>query len=363
MLSYILILAAIALLVGGVLFVVTGWSGSPDDSVVAISDLEEFQAWTAAPSRERKIVQESPPESPPGPPFIQRQEVSQRYPEKIASLELQLQALEKTMAGKAAADQDRIVQLTYENNKLKKQVEEREAAFQRLTIDIDAAKKDYEQLLSQEGSKADDLQKDIARLAQEKEELLLKKDQESISKVTQLETEIAAARQADADREAQFNETLSRLQAENQGLLEQGQENQKQVERLRSNIELMQKINNQKLNEANEAMHRLEVQRSERDRIQQELLDKQLSQALAEVGEFKKEREQLRQAHDGLERDFTKIKDMNTYLLEKEKLLQYELTKERAQSLGLERICEDFNIQIDEMAKSGKIRRCKPVTF
>ena len=165
--------------------------------------------------------------------------------------------------------------------------------------------------------------------------------------------ELAAARQADADRQAQFNDTLTRLKAENQSLLEQGQESQKQIERLRGNIELMQKINNQKLNEANEAMHRLEIQRSESDRIQQEFLDKQLSHALAEVGEFKKEREQLLQAHDGLERDFTKIKDMNTYLLEKEKLLQYELTKERAQSLGLERICEDFKIQIDEMAKSG----------
>ena len=35
-------------------------------------------------------------------------------------------------------------------------------------------------------------------------------------------------------------------------------------------------------------MHRLEIQRSESDRIQQEFLDKQLSHALAEVGEFKK---------------------------------------------------------------------------
>jgi hypothetical protein len=75
------------------------------------------------------------------------------------------------------------------------------------------------------------------------------------------------------------------------------------------------------------------------------------------VGEFKKEREQLLQAHNGLEQDFTKIKDMNTYLLEKEKLLQYELIKERAQSLGLERICEDFKVQIDETAKSGVTNR------
>ena len=353
MLSYLLILAALALLVGGVIFVITGWSGSPDDAVVAIADLEEFKAWTSAPSYEKKAALESTPESPPTAPVAQKQEIPKGYPEKIADLESQLHALEETMAGKAAVDQDKITQLTYENNKLRKQAQEREAEFSRLTVEIEAAKKAYEHLLAQEGLKAEDFQKNIARLAQEKEELSLKKDQESISKVSELEVELAAARQADAGRQAQFNDTLTRLKAENQSLLEQGQENQKQIERLRGNIELMQKINNQKLNEANDAMHRLEIQRSESDRIQQEILDKQLSQALAEVGEFKKEREQLLQARDGLEQDFTKIKDMNTYLLEKEKLLQYELTKERAQSLGLERICEDFKIQIDEMAKSG----------
>lgn len=357
MLSYLLILAALALLVGGVIFVVTGWSGSPDEAVVAISDLEEFRTWTTAPSWERKIVQESSPESPPGPPITQKKEVSPGYPEKIAGLELQLRALEEAMAGKAAVDQDTITRLTYENNKLKKQVGERESEFHRLTGEIDAAKKAYEELLAQEGSKAEDFQKNIARLTQEREELLLKKDQESISKVSQLEAELASLRQADAGREAQFSETLARLKTENQGLLEQGQESQKQIERLRANIELMQKINNQKLNEANEAMRILQIQKSESDRIEHELLDKKLADALAEAGESRKEREQLRQAQEGLERDFAKIKDLNTYLLEKEKLLQYELTKERAQSLGLERVCEDFKIQIDDMAKSGVTNR------
>ena len=357
MLSYLLILTAAALLVSGVFFVITGWSGFPDDAVVAIADLEEFKAWTSAPSYAKKVALESIPESPPTAPAAQKQEILKGYPEKLTDLEIQLHALEETMVGKAAVDQDKITQLTYENNKLKKQVQEREAEFSRLTVEIEAAKKAYEQLLAQEGAKAEDFQKNIVRLAQEKEELLLKKDQESILKVSELEAELAAARQADTDRQSQFKDTLMRLKAENQSLLEQGQESQKQIERLQDYIELMQKSNNQKLSEANEAMHRLEIQRNESGRIQQELWDKQLSLALAEVGEFKKERERLLQSHDGLERDFTKIKDMNTYLLEKEKLLQYELAKERAQSLGLERICEDFKIQIDETARFGVTNR------
>src|SRR3989344_2611960 len=357
MLSYILILAAIALLVGGITFVVTGWLGSPDEAVIAIADLEEFKAWTSVPSYKKKSAPDPASESSLAAPVAQKQKIIKGYPEKIAELESQLRALEETMAGKAAADQDTITRLTYENNKLKKQAEERGAESGRITVGIEAARKAYEQLLAQEGSKAEEFHKNIARLAQEKEELLLKKDAESAAKVSRLESELAAAREADVDRRAQFNATLTRLKAENQGLLEQGQESQKQIERLRANIELMQKINNQKLNEANEAMRILQIQKSESDRIQHELLDKKLADALAEAGGFKKEREQLLQADSGLERDFTKIKDINAYLLEKEKLLQYELAKERAQSLGMERICEDFKIQIDEMAKSGVANR------
>ena len=357
MLSYLLILVAIAFLLGGIVFIVSGWFGSSDEAVVAISDLEEFRSWTAAPVHEKRIVAEPAPESPLSQPVVSKEEISPGYFEKIASLQLQLQTLEETMAGKAAADQDTITRLTYENNKLKKQVEEREAEFRRLTDEIETAKKAYEHLLAQEGSKAEDFQKNIARLVREKKELALQKDQGNLARIGQLETELASAREGEAERQAQLNETLTRLKAENQSLLEQGQESRKQIERLKANVELMQKINNQKLNEANEAMRLLEVQRSENDRIRQELLDKQLAEALSEVGEFKKEREQLRQAHDGLERDFTKIRDMNTYLLEKEKLLQYELAKERAQSLGLERICEDFKVQIDEMAKFGVANR------
>ncbi|MBI3617268.1 MAG: hypothetical protein HY210_03510, partial [Candidatus Omnitrophica bacterium] len=163
MLSYLLILMALALLVGGIAFVITGWSGSPDDAVVAIADLEEFKAWTSAPSYEEKVALESIPESPPAAPVAQKQEIFKGYPEKLADLEIQLHALEETMAGKAAVDQDKITRLAYENNKLKKQAQEREAEFSRLTVEIEAARKAYEHLLAQEGSKAEDFQKNIAR--------------------------------------------------------------------------------------------------------------------------------------------------------------------------------------------------------
>ena len=94
-----------------------------------IADLEEFKAWTSAPSYEKKVALESIPKVLLPPPVAQKQEIPKGYPEKIADLEIQLHALEETMAGKAAVDRDKITQLTYENNKLRKQAQEREADF------------------------------------------------------------------------------------------------------------------------------------------------------------------------------------------------------------------------------------------
>lgn len=43
-----------------------------------------------------------------------------------------------------------------------------------------------------------------------------------------------------------------------------------------------------------------------------------------------------------------KFSSTNEYLLEKEKMLVYELSKSRAQALGLDRICKDFKRQLDQ---------------
>ena len=43
-------------------------------------------------------------------------------------------------------------------------------------------------------------------------------------------------------------------------------------------------------------------------------------------------------------------KDFNRNLIDKDKMLQYELTKSRAQTVGLEKVCEDFKIRLDRMS-------------
>lgn len=64
--------------------------------------------------------------------------------------------------------------------------------------------------------------------------------------------------------------------------------------------------------------------------------------------QLKAEKDRYVQLLEKLQVDYNKLRDYNQDLLEKEQLLQYELTKQRAQSLGLEKICEDFEVKLSD---------------
>jgi hypothetical protein len=61
-----------------------------------------------------------------------------------------------------------------------------------------------------------------------------------------------------------------------------------------------------------------------------------------------KEKLALQQELEELKSQCEKLSSTNEYLSEKEKMLVYELSKSRAQALGLERICNDFKRQVDQ---------------
>jgi len=55
---------------------------------------------------------------------------------------------------------------------------------------------------------------------------------------------------------------------------------------------------------------------------------------------------------EALREKCVKCEEFNVQLQEKEKMLEYEFTKARAQVIGLEKICEDFKKKIEENEKS-----------
>jgi chromosome segregation ATPase len=91
----------------------------------------------------------------------------------------------------------------------------------------------------------------------------------------------------------------------------------------------------------------------------------EISKARAALEEFKNEKEKsaedmqlfeslkvdnvnLRQQMEGLEIANQKLKELNATLIEQNQTLQYELTKNRAQASGLEKICENYRVQLEK---------------
>lgn len=308
MISYFLLLVAIIFFVWGLIAIIKGWQGCAEDDSVPISELEEMKEWTAGyPFEPRVRDQEKKAASPPQ--------------------------------------------------------------------EIETIKKEYERLRAEQESQMSDLKERLAQLNRDKEQLLLSREivdelkaenqrlqeQEDAhrSKIGRLEKEVSEAGQAALGHQSQFGEKIGQMQAENQHLLRELKEKEEQLRQLTVDLELIQKVNNQKLNEAHRAMELLSIQNEEsarrraiEDSAKQEALNKQLSEAAVSIEQFKRETEEWAAVKAALEERLQKVEAHNSRLVEKENALRHEIAKHRAQTLGLEKICEDFKIQIDEMSKS-----------
>ncbi|MBI5149531.1 MAG: hypothetical protein HZA28_02005 [Candidatus Omnitrophica bacterium] len=311
MLSYVLIITAVVLVIGGIVYLIKGGS---DETPSLLSRPGEAGGVSGTP------VAAKPTE-------LSRVPVPEPLQTRVTDLEQELHALQERTAAKAAADQQTITGLTQENGKFKKQIEQKESESSRLATEVEAMKTKNQAIEALEEEKA--------------------------AGINQLAKELGEVKDGALSQQTHWQAERERLAVEHTGLLAQAGGYRQEVERLKKDLELMQKINNQKLNEANDMVRLLEAQKSESDRIQEEVLGKQLAQALGKVGELNQERDHLMQARVALEENLGKTRDFNAYLLEKEKVLHYELTKQRAQALGLEKICEDFKIQIDDLTKAA----------
>jgi predicted nucleic acid-binding Zn-ribbon protein len=84
--------------------------------------------------------------------------------------------------------------------------------------------------------------------------------------------------------------------------------------------------------------------------IDQELEDK-VSGFQSKIEALNADLAALRAERDDMKLDLKKTKEFNAGLIEKNNILQYELTKSHAQSAGLNRICENFRTRVDELFK------------
>ena len=77
----------------------------------------------------------------------------------------------------------------------------------------------------------------------------------------------------------------------------------------------------------------------------------EIAEARSLIQSLQDQNETLLAAKADLEKDAKKIKEFSANILQKEDMLQYELTKARAQAMGLEKISEDFKVEIETHLK------------
>ena len=97
----------------------------------------------------------------------------------------------------------------------------------------------------------------------------------------------------------------------------------------------------------------IKEQRAEASKTEFEALSSKLVESISTIEDLKRENKALQQSNSDLRDEFKRTEELNEHLLKKEKMIQYELTKNRAQALGLEKICEDFRTQIETMAATA----------
>lgn len=311
MVTYCLLIVAFIFFVWGLILIVKGWQGPPEDDIIALSGLEEITEFPSIPAAAIR-----PSVSLPVPLKSELEESRV----KVSLLEKEIAALEEKAVQQARKDQEEIVRLAAENSQFQKQIAE-------------------------QGLRLGRFEEKVFGMQTEKEQLLLSHE---------LVDDLKSKNQRLQERCEEGNVLLRRLEDENRTLLAQAEEKDGQIQDVRKNLELMQKSNNQKLNEAHETISLLQVQKQEGDRARENMLNKELSEAMSKLETLNQEKEDLSRAKTDLENNLRHIKEVNAHLLGREKILRHELTKNRAQAIGWEKICGDFKTQIEHAGSIAK---------
>lgn len=251
--------------------------------------------------------------------------------------------------GELAQAKRSIESLHLENAQLTQELQDNKKRFSEIEDVIEKTKRGHEQALEIERAKTKAMERELSKLdelsqkyANDRlllEELrvgnkdLVKKHQAGLEEILQLQQEILLVNKERQIQHKNYEDTVNQIKKENQGLLlEMGRAEQK-LKQMQEDFEFLKKTNQQKLEDAQQVISGLQKELND-----SEAMRKQFNEIVHRKTE--------------LEAEYQKMKEYNDKYLHREGGLQYEVTKARAQVLGLERICEDFKLQIEEIERS-----------
>ena len=200
------------------------------------------------------------------------------------------------------------------------------------------AKENYEQLKG----RMEALQKEYTEVKEQKEETIrtLKNENAKI--------------QTEREQISANDELLDDLKVKIEILERQYTESQKQQEEMRTMVGQLRTEKDDLLAQTKQKDEQASAQIMTKtimtNKAEFEMLSNKLIESISIIEELKRENKDLQKTNSNLSDRFRKTGELNDHLMKKEKMIQYELTKNRAQALGLEKICADFRTQIETMA-------------
>lgn len=195
-------------------------------------------------------------------------------------------------------------------------------------------------------------QSEMDELNQKNEQLkesieALKKENQRIKnsqleKIKTVEESIAAI-QKENERLLPNHQLIDELKVKGESFEKRCVENKAQQQELRELIRILESENDELV----------KSQKFGIDQSEFKVFNTRLEIAIASIESLKGENRDLQRLNQDLKNDFEKTKEHNARLTEKESIMEYELSKNRAQNLGLEKICEDFKEQIENLTTTA----------
>lgn len=190
----------------------------------------------------------------------------------------------------------------------------------------------------------------------EKNALLENQMDLSVSKVAQLESQISIVKKELGQQLLEANATIARLKVESEA---QERATRDSLYRTSQELEELRQSSVKEKRETEEGLLRAKEEnlllRDAKKLLEAKLAvleddsKKEIEQSKQMVVDMAGQKDALVARIVELEKDLSKYKDLNTTLIDKAKILQYELNRHRAQASGLEKVCDNFKLQMDEM--------------
>ncbi len=176
------------------------------------------------------------------------------------------------------------------------------------------------------------------------------------SKVEQLETQLAVIRKEMGQQLLEANSMIARLKAESEA---QGRVGQESLLAEKRELEEWREKNGRQMREMEEGLAQAKEENlllKDAKKLLEAKLSvleddhkKQLDDAKTIVHSLTGEKDAAVNRATEMEQNIEKLKELNATLIDKAKILQFELNRQRAQATGMERVCSNFKTQLEDL--------------